>query len=233
MIPAARPRPFDPREIDIRLASAGARRSCLQIHDGYTTSRMWQPLIRAVDDPGGALALSGPGGEDTPFSVTFQPLRLPRPLQEPGLAGSRAPAQRAAAWAAADCMLVAGPPRPAPPPAEPDAEPEEPDDPEIWGYVALNGAPGAGLAWIAELVVALPHRRRGLGHMLVEAARAWAGAPVDQGGGGGLGALLIELSPRNYPGIAFCRHEGFGFAGYTDYTKAGGDLRLFFLRATL
>ena len=80
--------------------------------------------------------------------------------------------------------------------------------PEVWGYVALNAVHGAGLAWIAELAVAPAHRRRGLGRLLLDAARAWARAPVAEGGAGGLPVLMVELSPRNYPAIAFCRRQG-------------------------
>jgi len=220
--------------VDIRLGGPATWPACLGLDDGYTTSRMWQAVTHSVDDPAGALALAGPGGADTPFSVTFQPLRLPRALHEPGLFSLRRPRARTAAWRAAGCLLIAGPPRPAPPPDDPAAAdaPEEPPDPIVWAFMVLNGVAGAGVTWIAELTVAAEHRGRGLGRMLVEAARAWAAAPVDQGGGGGLEALMIELSPRNYPGIAFCRREGFRFAGFTDYSLAAGDLRLFFIRST-
>jgi GNAT superfamily N-acetyltransferase len=232
MIHRAAP-PYDPQGHAIRLAGARAWTACLAIDDGYTTSRMWQAVPRSLDDPAGGLALTTSGSaEDAPFSVTFQPLRLPRPVHEPGLYTLRLPAARVAAWEAAGCMLILGPPPPDPSPdpgADPDAEPAAP---VVWGYVACNAVPGARLGWIAELTVAADHRRQGLGRMLLDAARAWARASVQEGGGGGLTALMMELSPRNYPGIAFCRREGFHFAGYTDYTLVGGDMRLFFIRPT-
>ncbi|HUS15181.1 MAG TPA: GNAT family N-acetyltransferase [Chloroflexia bacterium] len=229
--PTPPPRPYDPRAVEIRLGAPRAWPACLAIDDGYTTSRMWQPVGHTLDDSVTGLTVPGGGrGEtDAPFSVTFQPLRLPRPIQEPGLFTLRAPEARMAAWDAAACVLVAGPPRPAPA-DPPTADAEVPL--ELWAYVVLNGVPGAGLAWIAELVVAGPHRRRGLGRMLLDAARAWARSAPEQGGAGGLRALMVELSPRNYPAIAFCRGAGFRFAGYTDYTLTGGDIRLFFIRPT-
>ena len=147
----------------------------------------------------------------------------------PSSSAARPRAARLAVWETAGCMLVVGPPRPTPDPDDPQAEPPEPP---IWGYVVLNAVPGAGLAWIAEVAVAPDQRRRGLGQMLLGAARAWARAPQSEGGAGGLAVLMVELSPRNYPAIAFVRGARFHFAGYTDYTLAGGDLRLFFIRPT-
>src|SRR6476620_9919619 len=103
-------RPYDPQDLAIRLAGPRAWRACLAIDDGYTTSRMWQAVPRSLDDPAGGLALSTSGSaEDAPFSVTFQPLRLPRPVHEPGLYTLRLPAARVAAWEAAGCMLIVGP----------------------------------------------------------------------------------------------------------------------------
>jgi ribosomal protein S18 acetylase RimI-like enzyme len=226
-------RPYDPRGLAIRLAGPRAWSACLALDDGYTTSRMWQAVPRSLDDLAGGMPLTtSDSAADAPFSVTFQPLRLPRPVHEPGLYTVRPPAARVAAWEAAGCMLIVGPPPPDPA-VEPGEDPDpEPPPPVVWGYMACNAVPGARLGWIAELTVAAEHRRRGLGRMLLDAARAWARASVAESGGGGLTALMMELSPRNYPGIAFCRREGFRFAGYTDYTLVGGDMRLFFIRPT-
>ncbi|HMA37663.1 MAG TPA: GNAT family N-acetyltransferase [Chloroflexia bacterium] len=231
--PERRSGPYDPRTVEIRLGGPRTYAACLAIDDGYTTGRIWQPVTRAFDDPLGGLTLAGTTGapEDQPFSITFQPLRLPRPVHDPGLYTLRAPALRTAAWEAAGCLLVVRPVPPAAAGEGPGAADPAPDAPgEVWGYVVLNAVAGARLAWIAELAVAPEHRRRGLGRLLLDAAGDWARAPVGAGGGGELGALMIELSPRNYPAIAFCRAGGFRFAGYTDYTPAGGDLRLFFIR---
>src|SRR5690349_7724166 len=98
MMPAAG-RPYDPRGLAIRLAGSRAWPACLAIDDGYTTSRMWQAVPRSLDDLAAGMPLTaGDSADDAPFSVTFQPLRLPRPVHEPGLHTLRPPAARVAAW---------------------------------------------------------------------------------------------------------------------------------------
>ncbi|MGI8587864.1 MAG: GNAT family N-acetyltransferase [Chloroflexia bacterium] len=218
--------------VEVRLGGPRARLACLALDDGYTTARMWQAATHSSDDPALGLASLESGTPDAPFSVSFQQVRLPRPVEVPGICGLRPPEARLAAWEAAGCLLVACPPQPAlnPPPGDADAEPDPAEIPvEVWGYVSLSAVPDAHLAWVAELVVDPEHRRQGLGSTLLDAARAWAAAPVEDGGGGRLSALGLELAPRNYPAISFCRRAGFTFTGYTDYTAAGGDLRLFFV----
>jgi len=238
--PAVRRAPYPPQAVEIRLGGPSTQAACLALDDSYETGRMWQVAPRAFDEPTGL----APGGADTALGVILQPLRLPRPLHEPGLAQLQPPAARHATWQAADCILVAlraGAAAALPPPDT--ADPANSTDPtnsiphsafciphsDLWGFVVLNALANTHIGWISELAVAPEQRGRGVGRMLIEAARAWAAAPLEHGGGGQLRALAVRLSPRNYPAINLARHAGFQFAGYTDYTPAGGDLRLFFL----
>jgi GNAT superfamily N-acetyltransferase len=99
----------------------------------------------------------------------------------------------------------------------------------VWGYVLLGAERAADRAWVRALVVGPAHREQGLGNRLLDAAKAWARATPEEGGGGNLSALLITLSPKNHPAITFCRRRGFRFCGYTDHTGVGGEVQLYFL----
>jgi GNAT superfamily N-acetyltransferase len=222
-----RPPPLPPGAVQIHLAGPRLYPACLTLDDSYTSARMWQVMPRALDDaPGPTLA---PADADGPFGVTLGPVRLPRAVHEPGLAQTQPPAARLAGWEAADCFLVATPTESIAPLPDPQSAIRAPQSDEVWGFIVLNALAASGIGWISELAVAPALRERGLGRQLLDAARAWALAPADQGGAGGLRALGVRLAPRNYPAIRFCRRAGFRFAGFTDYTPAGGDLRLVFL----
>ncbi len=227
-----RPAPYPPHTVEIRLGGPSTHAACLALDDSYETGRMWQVVPRTFDEPAGI----APGGADTALGVILQPVRLPRPLHEPGLAQLQAPAARRAVWQAADCILVAlraG----AADEARPAGDLTDPADhsaprishSDVWGFVVLNALANTHIGWISELAVTPAQRGRGVSRMLLDAARAWAVAPLEHGGGGQLRALAVRLSPRNYPAISCGRRAGFSFAGYTDYTPAGDDLRLFFL----
>ncbi|MDQ2807086.1 MAG: hypothetical protein M3Z04_09290, partial [Chloroflexota bacterium] len=101
--PSVRLAPYPAQAVEIRLGGPSTAATCLALDDSYQTGRMWQVAPRAFDDPAGLV----PGGADAPLGVILQPVRLPRPLHEPGLAQLQSPATRHAAWQAADCILVA------------------------------------------------------------------------------------------------------------------------------
>jgi GNAT superfamily N-acetyltransferase len=237
---SARPLPhpvYGPAQAPVRLGNEQDLAACLAIDDGYTTGRVWQMDLHRPDDALAGAAL--PRGDlDEPLGVIFRPVRLPRPLTVPGDAAQLPPAARLARWRNAEALLVVGPRPPAPPLAdEPDEPPPDPAAlrppqatlPEVWGYVLLGTDRGAGQAWVRALAVGTGHRGQGLGGRLLEAAKAWARAGVEEGGAGGLAGLRIALAPRNYPAITFCRRRGFRFCGYTDTTALGGEVQLYFV----
>jgi GNAT superfamily N-acetyltransferase len=100
---------------------------------------------------------------------------------------------------------------------------------KLCGYIVLTVVPSSGIGWIGALVVANSMRRQGIGSMLVAAARRWA----RYGQGQNVRAFMLELSTKNYPGVAFCRKEGFNFCGYTDYSFSNGDMVLLFVNPVI
>ena len=68
-------------------------------------------------------------------------------------------------------------------------------------------------------------RRKGIGSMLMAAARRWS----RYGRGTHILAFMMEAPVKNYPAVAFCRKEGFNFCGYTDYSFRNEELMLMFV----
>jgi ribosomal protein S18 acetylase RimI-like enzyme len=100
---------------------------------------------------------------------------------------------------------------------------------KLCGYIVVTVVPSSGIGWISALVVANSLRRQGIGSMLVAAARRWA----RYGQGQNVRAFMLEVSTKNYPGVAFCRKEGFSFCGYTDYSFSNGDVVLLFVNQVI
>jgi GNAT superfamily N-acetyltransferase len=91
----------------------------------------------------------------------------------------------------------------------------------IYGYVALTAQAELGMAWVGDLVVDRPWRRRGVGTALLHAAAQW-GRDHD------LVRLVIEVQTKGYPAIRFCRSRGLTFCGYNDHYWPSQDIALFF-----
>jgi GNAT superfamily N-acetyltransferase len=97
-------------------------------------------------------------------------------------------------------------------------------DERVCGYLVLSVVRGSGIGWISALVVEGTVRGRGIGSMLLAAARRWA--RYNQGLN--VRTFMLELHTRNHPAVAFCKKQGFNFCGYTDYSFSGGDIVLLF-----
>lgn len=205
----------DTGPVEIRPAEPDELPGLLALDDSYTAGHTWQvEVVRG--EPGSAphpMSSSVMLG-DTTVSVTFRPVKLPRPRKVPGpiASGVREGSDdhhvsRLQAWRSADLVLVA----------------EQGD--KLCGYLVLTAVPGSGIGWISSLVVANSMRRKGVGSMLLSAARRWS----RYGQGVNIKAFMLELQTRNYPAIAFCRKEGFTLCGYTDYSFSNGDLVLMFV----
>lgn len=136
----------------------------------------------------------------TTWTVAFRTVRLPReikvkyPRQGEDLLGG---------WRRRDGFLV----------AEVDGE--------VCGYVALTVQPEHGLAWVGDLVVDRPRRRRGIGTALLKAAAQW-------GCKQNLVRLTVEVQTKNYPAIQFCQARGLAFSGYNDHYWPSEDIAVFF-----
>jgi ribosomal protein S18 acetylase RimI-like enzyme len=201
--------------VEIRVAEEEELQSCLSLDDSYTTTHTWQVQVER-GEPGATpyqLNSSVTLG-DSPVSVTFRPVKLPRPRKVPGQIASifkegseSAQLARVQALRAADLVLIAE------------------QGPKLCGYLVLTVVPGSGIGWINSLVVANSMRRQSIGSMLLAAARRWA--RYEQGHN--IRAFMLEAPTRNYPAVSFCRKEGFNFCGYTDYSFSNGDVVLLFV----
>ena len=139
-------------------------------------------------------------GVNETLTIAFRVARLPRevqvnyPRQNEGLL---------AGWRRRDGFLVAD------------------EHGHVYGYVALTAQVEHGIAWVGDLVVDRPWRRRSTGTVLLQAAAQW-------GQDHGLGRLVIEVQTKNYPAIQFCRSRGLTFCGYNDHYWPSQDIALFF-----
>jgi GNAT superfamily N-acetyltransferase len=133
-------------------------------------------------------------------TVSFREVRLPRQVQ---VKYPRRGDDLYKGWWQRDAFLVAR------------------DGEQIYGYIALNARPEHSIAWVGDLVVDRPQRRRGIGTALLHAAVQW-------GHKQGLNRLMIDVQTKNYPAIQFCRARGLTFSGYNDCYWPSQDIALFF-----
>ena len=89
------------------------------------------------------------------------------------------------------------------------------------GYLTLTYVTTPQVGVIADFAVDRLTRRRGVGTLLLGAARDWATRA-------GLHRLIIETQSKNYPAICFCQRNGFAYCGYNDQYYASQDIALFF-----
>ncbi|RPI97610.1 MAG: GNAT family N-acetyltransferase [Chloroflexi bacterium] len=132
--------------------------------------------------------------------VRFRSVRLPRtmsaiyPRDRDNLLRS---------WEKRDCFLVA---------ASGDV---------LLGYINMRIGADRSKAWIQDLVIDKPFRRRRIASALLEQAARWASLHQIQ-------HLTIEMQTKNFPGMQFARAQGFVFCGFNDHHYANQDIALFF-----
>jgi ribosomal protein S18 acetylase RimI-like enzyme len=93
---------------------------------------------------------------------------------------------------------------------------------EVRGYVNQECMPDQGIAWIHHLIVAPPHRRRGIGKALL--ARA-----MEDGRKQGMVKTMLAVQSKNHPAINFLQHHGFSFCGYNERYYRNQDIALYFV----
>jgi GNAT superfamily N-acetyltransferase len=139
-------------------------------------------------------------GENDLLAVTFRVARLPR---ETRVAYPLHGEYMLAGWRRRDGFLVAE------------------ENEQICGYVTLTSYAEHGIAWIGDLIVGRPLRRRGIGTALLKAAHRWG---RDQG----LVRLVIAAQTKNYPATQFYQSRGLTFCGHIDHYWPSQDIALFF-----
>ncbi|MDE2855535.1 MAG: GNAT family N-acetyltransferase [Chloroflexota bacterium] len=91
----------------------------------------------------------------------------------------------------------------------------------ILGYVSMRVDEGSRVAYLQDIVIDRPFRRRSLGSRLVHVARVWAGEY-------NLRQILFEIPTTNFPCILFAKAMGFSFCGFNDHHFANREIAIFF-----
>jgi GNAT superfamily N-acetyltransferase len=95
------------------------------------------------------------------------------------------------------------------------------DEPEILGYLVMGYNAMMARAWVHDIVVSRPFRRRRIGTRLLNIARQWASEHDAW-------QLTVETQTKNYPAIQFCQSAGLGFCGFSDQYFQNQDIAVFF-----
>ena len=139
--------------------------------------------------------------ESGQVSASLREVRLPRPVSAPY---PRNPYALADEWLRRSVVLVAA-------------------DAHVIGYVCVFEQSAATVAWVTDLVVDAPHRRRGIGTLLLKSAQDWA---LQRGSR----MFIFEAQAKNQPAIRLAQKAGLEFCGYNDRYYANQDVALFFGR---
>ncbi len=91
----------------------------------------------------------------------------------------------------------------------------------ILGFVSMRVDETSQVAYLQDIVIDKPYRRRSLGSRLVHVARVWA-SEYD------LRQILFEIPTTNYPCILFAKTLGFSFCGFNDHHFANREIAIFF-----
>ncbi len=94
---------------------------------------------------------------------------------------------------------------------------------EVLGYIDQETQPDQDIAWIHHLVVAAPHRRKGIGTALLQRG-------IQHARQEGLAQMMVIVQSKNYPAINFFQRHGFTFCGYNERFYRNQDIGLYFGR---
>jgi len=132
--------------------------------------------------------------------VSFREARLPRSVQVQYPHNTQTLADD---WSVRDSLLV----------AVIDGEPI--------GYISLEQNPQLKATRVTDLAIARRLRRQKIGSSLLIAAQEWASRHNSR-------RLILELQPKNFPGIQMAKKLGFELCGYNDHYFSNHDIALFF-----
>jgi len=91
------------------------------------------------------------------------------------------------------------------------------------GYISIWEQLASNAAWIRDLAVREPNRRRGVASALILAGQDWASRKR-------MKRVIIEMQSKNYPGIQLVKKLGFEFCGYNDNYFENQDIAIMFSR---
>ena len=93
----------------------------------------------------------------------------------------------------------------------------------LCGFIDVRAEPWHSTAWVSNLIVAQPFRRRGIGTDLVRAVSEWA---IEHH----LETIMVETQAQNWPTVRFYQKLGFSFAGFSDHYYAN-QIAIFFAKS--
>jgi GNAT superfamily N-acetyltransferase len=134
------------------------------------------------------------------ISVAFRDVRLPRPMR---VHYPRDPRLLADTWTKKAALLIG-----------------ESDGARLAYLCMIEGMPQDS-GWVADLVVDLRHRRRGIATALLGRAMGWCRER-------GYTSLYMEMQSKNHAAICLARKLGFGFSGFSDQYYPDADIALFY-----
>jgi GNAT superfamily N-acetyltransferase len=169
----------------IRSATAEDIEACLKLDHSLETQHIWQ-MTRHNEGQG--------------FQISFQTLRLPRPVR---VEYPRSVDELRLDLADLERVLVA------------EAEGV------ILGYSNLTLARADRNAWVRNLVVHPSARRHRVGRALFERCKAWAQLHhADH--------IMLEATMRSYPALRFMSSLGLLFCGFNDRYYTSQDIAIFY-----
>ena len=132
--------------------------------------------------------------------VNFREIRLPRPVT---VEYPRSPRHLLRDWANRSALLVGV------------------LEGSVAGYISIYEGISPTTAWVTDLVVTPPARRKGIASALVLAAEDWAKKRNNR-------RMILEMQSKNTPAIRLALKIGFEFCGYNDHYYSNQDIALFF-----
>lgn len=137
---------------------------------------------------------------DSVRQVRFQTLKLPK---ETAVSYPYAHEELVQRWCACDWFMVGE------------------SNTGIQAYITAAIEKLTPTAWIYDMAVAPEFRQQGHGSHMVALAAEWAHKQKAE-------QLMVALSMKNDPAMAFFRQSGFRFCGYNETTYRTKDISLFF-----
>jgi len=177
---------------NVRPAELQDLQACVSIDHSCVTEHVWQMDVESGNNL---------------VAVRFRAVRLPRSVY---VKYPRDHSALLSEWHHRDCFLVAT--RNGGTAAAGES---------IVGYLTMSDQAWHKTGWVADLVVAPEHRRKGIGTQLLHAGKTWARET-------GLRRLVVETQTKSYPAICFLERQSFSFCGYSDRYYANQDIALFF-----
>jgi ribosomal protein S18 acetylase RimI-like enzyme len=140
------------------------------------------------------------GLDEHQVNVSFRQTHLPRPIR---LVYPRKPEKMKDDWQKKAVVFVAL------------------IDEEPVGYMNILLQPANPFAWVTDLVVDEPSRRKGIACELLLAGREWAGERT-------IRRMILEMHLKNHPASCLAQKMGFQFCGYNDHYYENQGIALFF-----